>query len=298
MVIDYCNFDNITVRNYLFEISKTKLSINRTKFSAIESFNGILIDIYGVSILFMNDIITDDTSNGFLNLQDVDFYAQKSIFHNINAPNNLLRNSFITLQKNLNNNEFILTSSNFIGHFTDKNGSVLNVYFFIGNFTLKNCSFQKNWALDYGGSIYIYYSYNISIEFCNFLSNQANQGGSIYYDIFVLKTSQLFILESNTFSYNKATCCGGALMFFDEVPLNILENNIFISNSAENYGNNSASEPTRIVFNDKQLNTLNFFGGNDSFWTFRIPSGIKLNVSLNFLVYDSFWQKVNKSFEE
>ena len=58
MVIDYCNFDNITVRNYLFEISKTKLSINRTKFSAIESFNGILIDIYGVSILFMNDIIT------------------------------------------------------------------------------------------------------------------------------------------------------------------------------------------------------------------------------------------------
>lgn len=262
--------------------------------------------IYGQSKLIIKSATTERTTNGFFEIKDVDCTFENSIFYNENASYSLtennLENSFIKLQKNRFANQFFVKNSTFIGHSTSKNGSVLSIAFFQGSFLLNNCTFQHNQAFDYGGAVYLYYSSSINITSCNFLSNQASQGGSIYYDDSALKINEDVVLNLNFFTRNKATSSGGALMFNDKVLSNVIINNNFSMNEAKQYGNDTASEPKRVLltslnkeqYNDSDLNFLQ----DSPFITFEIPSGVKLNITLSFVITDYFYQKVNKNLIE
>ena len=305
MIIDGCQFDTISIENYLYEISNTKILINNTQYSNIQSFNTYIIYIYASSKLIMKTVITDSTSNGLFEIKDVDSIMENSIFSNENSSysfrENNLENSLINLQKNRLTNQFIIKNSSFIGHSTSKNGSVINSVLFQGIFSLQNCTFQNNQAFDYGGSIYLYYLNNITISSCNFISNNAGQGGSIYYDNSAMNLNDIFILRNNVFTKNSANSSGGAIMFYDKVSEDV-KNNVFSLNQASKYGNDTASEPKRVLFtslnseyyNNSYLNDLQ----STPFATFEIPSGVKLNISLSFVITDHFYQKVNKSLIE
>ena len=208
-----------------------------------------------------------------------------------------MENSFIKIQKNVKFNSILLNNLRFSGHYTSLNGSSLNIDFFYGTLQILNCTFQNNKASDYGGSIYIYNSTEIVIKNSLFLSNEASQGGSIYYDHSSLDYDEsFFVLKSNIFIKNKAEFSGGALMFYDKVPLNIVQENSFNENTAGSYGNNTASEAKRIFLN-YQIEDYNI-SQNRQLLTLRIPSGIKINITLNFTIIDEFHQIVNKSFIE
>ena len=306
MIINECTFETISTENYLYEISNTKIYINHTQYLNIQSFNTYIMYIYGQSKLIIKTATTEDTTNGFFEIKDVDCTFENSIFYNGNTSfsltENNLENSFIKLQKNRFANQFVVKNSSFKGHSTTKNGSVLSVAFFQGTFLLNNCTFQNNQASDYGGAVYLYYSSSINITSCNFISNQANQGGSIYYDDSALSLNENVIINLNFFTRNKATSSGGALMFSDKVLSNVRDNNDFSMNEAIQYGNDTASEPKRVLLtslNKEQYNDSDLYFLQDSpFATFEIPSGVKLNISLSFVITDYFYQKVNKNLIE
>ena len=70
---DGCFFENISTENLLYEISSTVLYINQSNFFNISSLNTYVIYIYSGSQLFLKGINSNLTSNGFLNVKDVDF---------------------------------------------------------------------------------------------------------------------------------------------------------------------------------------------------------------------------------
>ena len=91
-------------------------------------------------------------------------------------------------------------------------------------------------------------------------------------------------------------------MFSDKVLSNVRDNNDFSMNEAIQYGNDTASEPKRVLLtslNKEQYNDSDLYFLQDSpFATFEIPSGVKLNISLSFVITDYFYQKVNKNLIE
>ena len=112
-------------------------------------------------------------------------------------------------------------------------------------YTLINCTFNKNWANDYGGAIYNGAN-KLTIIDCSFNNNEADDyhGGAIY------SKGELDI-KNSLFTSNKADDSGGAICSINF--LNII-NCTFLSNKADDYyggaiyadGNTSISDSSFI----------------------------------------------------
>ena len=171
---------------------------------------------------------------------------------------------------------------------------------FSGLMYLYNLNFVYNKAGLYGGAIYMISSGNITISYCKFLSNNGTFGGAIYYDIDMGSYSFVNLINNN-FNYNHAYQAGGALMFNEKTPRNLLNFNAFFNNTAQFYGENYATEKLRVLF-FSDSNKIDFSDSfklseiNPIFFSLKVIPGSIISISLNFVFVDVFYQKVIRNF--
>ena len=61
-------------------------------------------------------------------------------------------------------------------------------------------------------------------------------------------------IEKNMFYNNRANELGGAILFANKIPKKILDNTFLMNKAHLYYGNNYASDPYRIIFeNEKRI---------------------------------------------
>ena len=165
---------------------------------------------------------------------------------------------------------------------------------------LNNLSFMSNQGNQYGGAIYIYYSGNISIKNCIFSHNTATFGGAVYYNDDLETKKSYFLLKNNVFINNHAFQSGGAVMLYEETP-KYISNNTYISNNADSYGDNYASEPIRVLFFKDKLEIFDNISKKpleNPFFSLKIEPGSQLPHVLSFVFIDIFYQKVIRNYEK
>ena len=307
IIINNCNFISINLSYCLFDVSSSQMYLlNVTLYKIIAQFS-FVSNLYDSSI-YIDFLRYHLNSNGFLSIQNCNTSIKNSGFNNVGfevSSQILDSRSLLLFGSNDNYYEILIKNSTFAGFYAKSNGSVIYFNYFDAFVEIYNCSFINNSVIEYGGAIYLYRSGNITILSCEFIGNSADFGGSIYYE----DTDQINVyiylsLISNLFQWNRASMAGGALMFFKKLPLNFnsnSNNNTFILNKAEAYGNDYASEPYRIFF----LENENFQEKYEieklreiPFFSLKTSSGISIPPLLRFAIVDAFYQTVNRSFKE
>lgn len=96
----------------------------------------------------------------------------------------------------------------------------------VTNNLIEDCIFFNNTSTDYGGAIYLFLPGDLTITRCQFQSNNATDGSSIYYEETNQKT---LILISISFDKNIASENGAAL-YINGASQMIIENCNFTNN--------------------------------------------------------------------
>ena len=119
-------------------------------------------------------------------------------------------------------------------------------------YTIINCTFENNWADDYGGAIYNE-GYTLIIKNCTFKSNEADDqsGGAI------ASKSNLYI-ENSKFISNSAQIYGGAVHALSSFEV---YNSVFESNRADEHSGGA-------IYGHENIKVVNStFGKNSAEWT-------------------------------
>ncbi|WP_407432071.1 right-handed parallel beta-helix repeat-containing protein [Methanobrevibacter sp.] len=135
---------------------------------------------------------------------------------------------------------------------TDKGGAI----YITGSaqYTIINCTFENNWADDYGGAIYNE-GYTLRIKNCTFNSNEADDqsGGAIS------SKSNLYI-ENSKFISNSAQIYGGAVYALSSFEV---YNSVFESNRADEHTGGAIynHENLKVVNSTFRKNSVEWIGG-------------------------------------
>lgn len=283
-----------------FLIHFSKIIIKNASFLKIGLLNSYLF-IYFQSFLNIEKMKFFNCSSGLLSFSDSNTTIFNSVFNQSEFSSFL--DPCITSKKSLSFQLFSIENSSFSGFLTIKNGSIISLFGFNGIFSLNNCSFYSNKANEYGGTLFLFLSGKIIIKNCLFKNNSAINGGAIYFFSFIEdETNRTMELINNVFEQNQAVISGGAMKFFKGIPLDFLNNNIFLRNRAGNYGDDYSSEPYRILFLNENQTIQKVYSINDfqnkPFLSLKVRSGEVLSKSLKFVVVDNFYQTIFENFNE
>lgn len=132
---------------------------------------------------------------------------------------------------------------------------------------IRKCIFHDNYALDFGGAIFVYLGSNPIISNCLFYNNESNYGGVLAY-----YSQSNGILINNTISDNVAIH-GGAFYFYSESNPQII-NNIIWGNSAD-YGSQVYFASMSLCYPGFYYNNIEggiegFYGGSTLEYLFNI----------------------------
>ena len=293
IIFSQCKFISLNLNKYLFDISYSILLFSNLTFDSVFSENGFVGFLYNSNLKFQYSI-TVNCSNGMFYLQESNMNITNSNFNNSNSIVGL---SSIIVAKSIIIQKLLIINSSFFGFSAYGNGSILNIAHTVLSLIINNCSFQNNEAT-YGGVIYIYYSGNVTISNCSFYQNLATYGGTLYYDD-SFNTFLFLNLNYNTFEQNYAKVSGGAAMLNKRIPQNFT-NNVFLSNKADGYGGDFASEANRVLYIGENFKSEDIFDiskfNTTKFVSLKISSGSVIPITLNFVIVDIFYQRMNAIF--
>ena len=120
-------------------------------------------------------------------------------------------------------------------------------------YTIINCTFNNNWAEDYGGAIYS--AGDLDIINCTFKSNavEDDDGGAIYCEKSVY-------LENCLFEKNHANVDGGAI--YSKNNVNVTKNTLFIENEAKGASSSQCYGGAIRSEGNVEVNNSTFTGNN------------------------------------
>ena len=267
----YAQLNNITVSN------------STAKFAGSLSSSVQVANIHVTNMTLMNHLL------GFIDCFDL-------VMHNIYIENiqsdydylmlisNTKANSIMNVTiSNINTNVlYVLRSA--VNHISDFNIHNTSQGIQIKSSSIsmmQNCSFSSIGSSDVkqGGALYLEDTH-ININNASFNNNVAESGGAIFMGCTDYDSCSSYI-EHSQFINNTATQQGGAIQYnFRRPGLN----NINFDNNQAMYGQNIASYPVRVVFND-------FI--NDSMILADVVSGIAYPDTINLTIVDLDNQVMN-----
>ena len=238
--IDTVTVNNITAKNVnpsFIYLEDSQLNLSNSLTTQINSAGfGSCIFSYG-SVLNLN-------ASDFINCYPNAIYSFES---SLLISHITVKNSSFSFSALIASASFYLqiNSSKFIENTKSSQGGALSIESKSVNiiFTVDSCSFVNNSAQKNGGALFIEDA-NVLINNSNFVNNEAQFGGAIYYKTNDYE-STLSIFQT-IFSFNSAGFEGGAIKYTKKMPT--FDQYVMFNNNSAFYGQNVASYPVRMTY--------------------------------------------------
>ncbi|CAD8084363.1 unnamed protein product [Paramecium sonneborni] len=189
-----------------------------------------------ISIMYISiaDIDCKICKNGLINFQISENFVQQQLIDSLYVLNsNCGEKGCLNIEKMGSSNNRILSTSELYSK---------NYEFIIRRYVCENNSGNQGTCIRINSAI-------ILLQYCFFKNNTALlEGGSIY-----VEGKKNLMIEDSVIQMNKASI-GGGLYFQDQIAMNYEKTKTkILKNTAENYGNDATSIPSKLTIKVKQI---------------------------------------------